>query len=212
MNIFVIAATILALLHAVDGAKPTNKYMVKGNGAYGQGDAYSDNGCTYTSIAVGANEQTTKDGPGKPTIFNNAWFYVYGYNWCNGENLSGYTEIPAANFAGNVNSGATLFLNGGLVDITTCGYNNETYAYDCFSETVPISLNAVWTPTGVTQQGHSNWRYSSPSYSYNTRSNGAYSDADLTLTAEINGEEFVADNTYGQVYKSNSGTITWSSN
>jgi hypothetical protein len=209
MKCFFLFSSIL-LASFSEGAKLKNKqkytYTFKGNGAYAYGSIY-DGECIETFMDVQGNDSVSKSG-GSTQASQNVYIYFSQYNYCTSESTNGGGEVPSASFISNIQTGASLIVDNAPVEIYTCVYQGgggddcQPPEESCTYNTIEVSLDVTWTPTGSISNQKSSYSGSYPGYSYRSRDNGKYRDATVAFTAEINGEAFAPDSVYGQLYKS----------
>ena len=190
----VLAATLLAL---VDGAADIEKYKynVRGNSVWASGSGYD--GCLYRYFGISASDSVTKNEPGKPVASKFIWIYFEHYDWCNGVYRSGWVGIPDAPLTINVKKGTTLSFED---TVTVCDW------YTC-DDTVPVKVDAQWTPTGSSYASRYTNHYSTPFYSSHSRGSGISYEAIVTLDVVMDGDPFDFDYIYGELYKNHDGSM-----
>lgn len=190
-----LTSALAILTFAVPALAASNtKSQFRGEYAYASFDQYDD--CSYLSVSVNAFDNVTKSGPGAPTPQKEAYFYYSSYNYCTGQYFSSYGSVtnPSFNVQGK---GKSASLN---TTIPLYDYYTGT------SKTAYVNLN--WTSTGETYRGRYNSQSQGPGYMFRYRSNGSWSDAQISGSITIDGIDVISGlSSYASIGSSNSGNM-----
>lgn len=122
-----------------------------------------------------------------------AFFTYFRLNFETLESESGQASIEIPKFNPTLQKGATLSIKG-IFELETCVFDVTT-GFECTYKNVTFSVDAVWTPTGSSQKGHSHYikDFVSPELQYRdiVTANGWNTQAFLTMTGTVDGKPFV---------------------
>lgn len=204
---FILVVLLLTALSAE--AKPSvNKYKIKGNGV--RSSAYMPTDCLgYQALGIGASESASKDGPGQPQFAEYIWYETFRINYCTGEVMFLRGEIASGKLLkGDINKGITIAVDDASVEVTRCDFYDGNYG--CQVTVGTVSFSATWTPTGEVIKERSSYQYNSNGYTMKRRDNGLIREAIVEITFHLDDETFTPTFVDGHIYKTNEGTLEWS--
>jgi hypothetical protein len=194
-------ATTLGLSAAATASAPDYQVQVRDHSANGNAFAFDD--CQQISVDVGGSESSSHSGGGAPTTSNTVWAGYWSYNWCTGEQTSGWTSLEGG-FAGDM-QGASIDLEFEADTYQWAEIDGEwVYAY---VGTQTIEVNAELTGVGKTVQGMNNsvsrWGSSFSRY----RWIGSWREASVEMSVTVEGVSVVLTDAWGNLGKANSGSL-----
>lgn len=193
--------TTLGLSSAATASPPDYQVQVRDHSANGSAFAFDD--CQSISVDIGGSESSSHAAGGPPTWQNAAWAGYWAYNWCTGEQTSGWGYLEGG-FSGDM-QGASLDFE----------FEAETYAWEeiegvwtyTYVGTQTIEINAELTGVGKAVHGMNNsvsrWGSSFSRY----RWNGSSREATVEMSVTADGQSIVLTDTWGTLGKANSGSL-----
>ncbi|MBW4486817.1 MAG: hypothetical protein KME12_03390 [Trichocoleus desertorum ATA4-8-CV12] len=196
MKKLIIGAGVAVLSLALPAAAASDTYRVKGESASASFST-SDN-CSYTGVSISGYNNVSRTEPGAPTAQNQAFVSYYTYNYCTDSYSSG------SGFSSDVNFNSSSALQSASLTGTIPVYDYST------DSTKTLNVNLTWTGTGDLARGRSSYHYHSPGYTSNSRYTGAYRDAEVSGSINLDGTNLIANlsNDYAGLNSSTSGGVT----
>lgn len=209
--IFVLIAANLLAAPANGVPKSTKTtYKYTGSSAFGSGIGPPE-GTVVTQYQVSAFENARKAEPGAPSTESLAFFTYFRLDFGdNFEQESGQASMELSKFKPTLQKGATLSMQG-ILELEKCIFDFTT-GFECSFRNVTFSVDAVWTPTGSSQKGHSHYIkdviFPGLQYRDIVTTNGWNTQAFLTITGTVDGIPFTTippETPNGQITKESNG-------
>lgn len=193
--------TTMGLSASATASAPDYQVQVRDHSANGNAFAFDD--CQQISVDVGGSESASHSGGGAPTTSNTVWAGYWAYNWCTGEQTSGWTSLEGG-FGGD--------MQGASIDLE---FEADTYQWAeiegewvyTYVGTQTIEVNAELTGVGKAVHGMNNsvsrWGSSFSRY----RWVGSWREATVEMSVTVEGVSVELTDAWGNLGKANSGSL-----